>query len=243
MPGATARQQKVTLNNVEVRYASIALQRSCGSRINDVAVKYPYVTTGGCYYLYCVSDTILTKCEACSATNGTTTGDGINVDTPLTEGRRDAVCLSAKLVDCWAHDNNDDGYSDHDRSECIVEGGLYEYNGKGGITPSYGANDVIRDTICRYNRGAGILCAGNPESDNGRLYTNVHAMGCVCYGQVNGFYALDSETIINAVNCVTYGNNVGYKTGSGNIYAVNCKSDDTSAKVGNVTVQAVSDLT
>lgn len=235
-------QCKIILNNLEIRYADIRLSYSANHVLSDVAVKYPYVSVGGCFYLYCVTNTTLIRCEACSVTQGGATGDGFNVDTDDSASTANAVSLSLRLVDCWSHDNNDDGYSDHDHSEVTVEGGLYEYNGKGGITPAYGSNDIIINAVSRYNAGAGILSTGNPSQTNGRLKTCVYAEGCVCYGQVNGFYAPESETIIQAVNCVSYGNNVGYNGTSGHIYAVNCKSNDTTAKSGNVTVQTVNDL-
>ena len=236
------KQCKIVLNNIEVRYACIHLSYSANHEISDVSVKYPYVSVGGCFFLYNVTNCELNRCEACSVTSGAAIGDGFNVDTDDTVGNSTAVSLTARLVDCWSHDNNDDGYSDHERSEVTLLHSLFEYNGKGGITPAYGANDIVIDCVSRYNAGAGILSTGNPTENTGRKKTTVYAEGCVCYGQVNGFYAPETETIIQAVNCISYGNTIGYNGTSGHIYAVNCKSNDTNAKSGNVTIQTVNDL-
>ena len=237
------KQIKINLNNLEIRYGGICLSYTSNCKIADVACKYNYAQQGyqgGCFYLYAVTNCELIRCEAAGVTDGNSVGDGFNVDTAGTAD--DATCksLSLRMVDCWAHDIHDDGYSDHDNSEVTIDGGLFEYCGKGGLTPAYGSNDVIRDAICRYNDGAGILCCGNPDVQ--RVNTNVYAINCICYGQKFGLRAgqASSETQcqIHAYNCMTFGNsNAGYYAAAGHIFCFNCTSDDINKKVGNVTVQ------
>jgi hypothetical protein len=235
------KQVKIVLNNIEVRYAGIHIAYAANCEFSDVLVKYNYVGNGGCFYIYECQNCSLVRCEAAGITNGEGIGDGFNVDTAGAADDKNALCLSLYMRDCWAHDVNDDGYSDHDNSEVTIEGGLFEYCGKGGLTPSYGSNDVIRNAICRYNRGAGILATSAPVT--GRILTNVAAHNCICYGQVDGFKTLASCEM-KCYDCISYNNTTGYNATLGNIYAVNCKSGDTTPKAGgtNVSVIAVADL-
>lgn len=234
-------QCRVVLNNIEVRYGSIHLAYTSNNVCTDVLVKYPYVSVGGGFYIYEASNVELTRCEASSVTNGLSNGDGFNVDTRGDAGSDDAaLCCSVILDECWAHDNNDDGYSDHDRSECLIRGGLYEYCGKGGLTPAYGANDVIENAVCRYNRGAGILVTGIPTT--GRKATTVIASNCLSYGQTYGFRT-DTDGIIHCVNCVAYDNTAGdYAAQTGSIYTYGCKSGSDIAVIGNVVSNAFNDV-
>ena len=77
---AMTRSQKnqvtLNLNNIEVRYGNVHLGYISNSNISDVLVKYPYISNGGCFYLYCTSNTRLYHCEAASVTNGEAIGDG-----------------------------------------------------------------------------------------------------------------------------------------------------------------------
>lgn len=231
-------QCRVVLNNIEVRYANIHLSYASNNECSDVLVKYPYVSNGGGFYIYEASNCKLTRCETCSVTNGTSTGDGFNVDTKGdTNSDDNALCCSVIMDNCWSHDNNDDGYSDHDRSEVLIRGGLFEYCGKGGLTPAYGSNDVIENAICRYNRGAGILSTGEPTSPVTRKFTTINAVGCLCYGQETGFKTT-SGCMIHAVNCIAYDNTKADFDAAVNspIFVYGCLTGSEVTKTGPVQV-------
>ena len=236
----TAKKQvAVSLNNIEVRYAGINLMYLANCEISDVLVKYNYVENGGCFYIYACQNCSLIRCEAAGVTNGTSIGDGFNVDTAGVADDPTALCLSLLMRDCWAHDVNDDGYSDHDNSEVTIDGGLFEFCGKGGITPAYGSNDIIKNAISRYNAGAGIYCTGTPAV--AREMTNVFAVGCLCYGQQYGFKA-DTDCEIKCVDCLSKDNQVGFG-GGGSVYCYNCgSSGDVAAKDSGAIVEVFTPL-
>lgn len=227
------KQIKLTLNNIEVRYGNINISYTSNCELADVLVKYPYISNGGCFYIYAATNCKLIRCEAAGVTNGESIGDGFNVDTAGTADNATCTCLSLYMRDCWAHDIWDDGYSDHDNSEVTIDGGLFEYCGKGGLTPSYGSNDVIKNAVCRYNRGAGILATGTPQVS--RINTNVLAQNCLCYGQQYGFKS-DNGCNLKCVSCLSKDNQVGYG-GTGKVYCYDCSSsNDVSQKDSNVVV-------
>ena len=240
---AMTRSQKnqvtLNLNNIEVRYGNVHLGYVANSEIADVLVKYPYVSNGGCFYLYCTSNTRLYHCEAASVTNGEATGDGFNVDTPG-DANINTNCMSLYMDSWWSHDNNDDGYSDHDNSDVTIVNSLFEYCGKGGLTPAYGSNDIYDNCICRYNTGGGINVTGNPTT--GRKWTSVVANNCLCYGNKYGFWASSSECKIECINCTAHSNSTADYHGTGQIYAHNCFGGSGTKKTGNVTVYTANQL-
>ncbi len=234
------RQIKIVLNNIEVRYAGISLAYTSNCELSDIAVKYNYALQGlqgGCYYVYACTNCLMNRCEAAGVTDGGSVGDGFNVDTAGVNDNPTCKCLSLHMVDCWSHDNWDDGYSDHDNSEVVIDGGLFEFCGKGGVTPAYGSNDIIRNAVSRYNRGSGVRCAGSPTVS--RKGTNIIAFNCVCYGQINGYYVDTPQGEITCIDCISYNNSVGYNAGNGVIYAKDCKTKDTTSKQGNVLIQSL----
>ena len=59
-------------------------------------------------------------------------------------------------------------------------GGLFEYNDKGGLTPSYGAQDSFYNVYCRKQIKDGITLTGSATEAEGGKGSQVVAYNCVC---------------------------------------------------------------
>lgn len=136
----------------------------------------------------------LTRCEACGCYDPSGNGDGFG-----------SAKGSATLIDCWAHDCFDDGYSEHAGSESTIIGGLYEYCGKACIVPASGALLTVYGAVCRRSNGNGVTVQmGNgsgivASSPNGG--TNVYANGVVCADNSINFRTGAHRNIMTLVNC------------------------------------------
>ena len=176
----------VTLLNVEAWYGNIKTgSGSYNFKAEDCAARY--CTGSGAWQIddsMCVK---LIRCEADSTTMpSTSTGDGFNLH-PTNAQDVYAKGGTHTLIDCWAHDCRDDGYSDHARAEGTIIGGLFEYCGKGGLTPSYGSHDTIYAATARHCN-SGIYCAG--ETNDGSMGTQVACHGVVSTDNVYNFRCL-----------------------------------------------------
>ena len=100
-------------------------------------------------------------------------------------------------IDCISEFNFDDGMSHHNASEGTVIGGRYEGNGKGGITPAYGAKVNIYGGIYKDNTsfGIGYLWASNLEPASGIV------QGAVMVGNPIGL-AVNANCPVTAISCV-----------------------------------------
>lgn len=148
------------------------------------------------------------RCEACGCFAASGNGDGFGGGTSR-----------STLIDCWAHDCFDDGYSEHNGSRSTIIGGLFEYCGKGGIVPSGSYTSIIGAT-CRH-------CGGKPGMSNSSTAGILYTLGtgkfvigdlkdCVCYDNVNNYLVLSSSGSITLTNCHSSdATEVGYKKGDG----------------------------
>ena len=175
---------ELNLFNIEAWYGHIESGSGYNFRAVDCAARYS--VGDGAWMINDAMCAHLERCEADSNTMPTKasgslpTGDGFNIH-PTSGEDIYAKGGTHTLIDCWAHDNRDDGYSDHGRSEGTIIGGLYEYNGKGGLTPAVGAHDTIYNAVCRnHPTGSGILFTGAPGSSEGGMGGQVECFGCVC---------------------------------------------------------------
>ena len=64
---------------------------------------------------------------------------------------------------CCGYYNGDDGISHHDGCIGVIDGGMWEHNGKGGVSPAHGSNVNVMNVCSRYN-GYGLYL----YSDEGR---------------------------------------------------------------------------
>lgn len=171
-------------------------------------------------------------------------GDGFNGHSSNT-GDPFSKQTTALFVDSWAHDNKDDGYSDHERSETTIIGGLYEYNGKAGVTPAGGSHCTCYNVISRKNY-RGFFYTNNVVEAEGGKGGQLMCIGCVAdnnnrdSGTRTGFAVNGAGNSALLIGCKSIGHNVGYLCGdTSNMRLVDCGSlNDTTVKSGgNIVVE------
>lgn len=227
--------------NIECWYGSISLRFCHGGRAIDCAAKYAF--GGGAWSWDAAIGVELIRCEAARAFSGSSTGDGFNAHSTTTDPAL-AKHTVATMIDCWSHDNNDDGYSDHERCETTIIGGLFEYNVKSGLTPAYGCHDTIYNAYCRKQVNNGIALVGSATAAEGGRGSQIFVIGCICENNTNNYYVSgetsgNDENFGKFVNCISLnGSKYGYLCGTNaRIELNNCTdSGSPTAKSGNVIV-------
>lgn len=227
--------------NIECWYGSISLRFCHGGRAIDCAAKYAF--GGGAWSWEAAIGVELIRCEAARAFSGSSTGDGFNAHSTTT-GPALAKHTVATMIDCWSHDNNDDGYSDHERCETTIIGGLFEYNVKAGLTPAFGCHDTIYNAYCRKQVNNGIALVGSATAAEGGRGSQIFVIGCICENNTNNYYVSGDksgadENFGKFVNCISLnGSEYGYLCGTNaRIELNNCTdSGSPTAKRGNVIV-------
>lgn len=227
--------------NIECWYGSISLRFCHGGRAIDCAAKYAF--GGGAWSWEAAIGVELIRCEATRAFSGSSTGDGFNAHSTTTDPAL-AKHTVATMIDCWSHDNNDDGYSDHERCETTIIGGLFEYNVKAGLTPAYGCHDTIYNAYCRKQVNNGIALVGSATAAEGGRGSQIFVIGCICENNKNNFYVSGDksgkdENFGKFVNCISLnGTQYGYLCGANaRIELNNCTdSGSPTAKSGNIVV-------
>ena len=227
--------------NIECWYGSISLRFCHGGRAIDCAAKYAY--GGGAWSWEAAIGVELIRCEAARAFSGSSTGDGFNAHSTTT-GPALAKHTVATMIDCWSHDNNDDGYSDHERCETTIIGGLFEYNVKAGLTPAFGCHDTIYNAYCRKQVKNGIALVGSATEAEGGRGSQIFVIGCICENNENNYYVSGDtsgkdENFGKFVNCISLnGSKYGYLCGTNaHIELNNCTdSGSPTAKKGNIVV-------
>ena len=222
------------LTGINAKYMAINLNQSCNSVIADCRVENAY-NAGAFTYDNCVNIQFI-RCEASRCDNGLT-GDGFNGH-GYNDYDKHTKTVTATFVDCWSHDNNDDGYSDHEFSETTIIGGLYEFNGKGGVTPSYGSHCTCYNVISRYNKN-GFYCVGDVSESEGGKYTQLLCFDCFAFGNNSraGYRVDGANNRVILHNCTARNNIDGYRCESGcKMDLFDCRAygnDNTLADFGN----------
>ena len=227
--------------NIECWYGSISLRFCHGGRAIDCAAKYAF--GGGAWSWEAAIGVELIRCEAARAFSGSSTGDGFNAHSTTADPAL-AKHTVATLINCWSHDNNDDGYSDHERCETTIIGGLFEYNVKAGLTPAFGCQDTIYNAYCRKQVNNGIALVGSATAEEGGRGSQIFVIGCICENNKNNFYVSGDksgkdENFGKFVNCISLnGTQYGYLCGANaRIELNNCTdSGSPTAKGGNIVV-------
>ena len=209
------RTKTIKLTGIDFKYVNVDLVGTSNCVITDCSSSNVFGSAAfGCSECLNVK---FVRCEASRAFYGGT-GDGFNGDCELNyAGYNFQKQLTVELVDCWAHDNNDDGFSTHARAENIVRGGLFEYNGKAGITPSYGTHCSCYDVYSRKNY-SGFACVGAATAQEGGKYSQLICYNCVAedntrgdaYSQGYGFYTNGAGNKLILIDCKSIGNRIGY---------------------------------
>ena len=222
------------ISNIETMYLRFNIDNANKAFVADCAAKY--IFGGGAFTWLDATNVRFERCEAAVAYSGTN-GDGFNGHANKTGDAFAKTCV-ATLVDCWAHDNNDDGYSDHERAETNIYGGLYEYNGKAGVTPSYGSHCVCHNVYSR-NNYSGFFYTGNTASDEGGANGQLLCYNCVADGNKGrggyetGFRVGGNGNSMKLVNCKSINNKIGYACESASrIELIDCGAynNDTDKK-------------
>lgn len=207
------RSISLTINGIKCKYISLNVENLCDVSLADCQASNIY-GWGAIGY----SNTLNAKFLRCEASrcyiNGN--GDGFNADVSNT-GEPFAKHYSATLIDCWSHDNCDDGYSNHRHAESTIIGGLFEYNGKAGLTPSYGEHCSCYNVYSRHNY-SGFLCAGEAEQAEGGKYTQLTCYNCVAEsndrgGHYAGFVVKDNGNRMILISCKSINNTNSYYVG------------------------------
>lgn len=226
--------------NIECWYGSILLRSCHGGRAIDCAAKY--ALGDGAWSWDAAIGVELIRCEAARALSDSTTGNGFNANSTTTDPAL-AKHTVATMIDCWGHDNNENGYSDHERCETTIIGGLFEYNVRGGITTAYGGHDTIYNAYCRKHVDNGIALVKSAKAEEGGRGSQIFAIGCICENnKVNYYVSGDKsgtdENFGKFVNCVSLNAHYGYFCGTNaRIELNNCTdSGSSTAKSGNVIV-------
>lgn len=219
---------------IEVLYAPFDLTRCSGARVTDCAAMY--VFAGGCFTYHMAAGIEFVRCEAARAFTESGNGDGFNGHAFLLDGGHPhAKHTSVTLVDCWSHDNYDDGYSNHERCEGVVRGGLFEYNGKYGVGSGYGAHESVYDVVSRHNRYGFAICADVVAGEGGYA-SQMAAHGCVAESNKEAGYHVNTsgnpganKNSMRLHGCYSFGNKVGFESQDGSILEmVDCKDAGSS---------------
>ena len=188
------------------------------------------------------------RCESSGTHYSGGAGDGFNAHGD-TSGDVFAKKVTARLIDCWSHDSNDDGYSDHECSETEIWGGLFEYNGKAGVTPSYGSHCACYNVLSRRNY-SGFLYLGEATQAEGGKFGQMLCVMCVAeYNQEAssgyGFGVRSTGNLARLINCKAIGNNIGYyHAGGTTMELTDCGSaNNTTIESGSGTLTVTNTTT
>lgn len=228
--GGNSGSVEVNIVNLECWYGAIVANNCCNSIFRDCAAKFTY-GAGAIRYDLSTGITFI-GCEACMNTNGTDTGDGFNGHGVISSVDGLPKVTTCQLIDCWSHDNNDDGYSDHENCETIVRGGLYEYNKKAGCTPASGAQSACYNVVSRHNyRGFYYV---NATQDAG-VYGQALFYGCVAENNtIAGFAVAGTGNQVECIGCKSLNNPVGYYLANRTyMRCIDCGSYGDTTKVQN----------
>lgn len=237
-----SRKNTIIVNGVDCKYMRFDISESVNSIIANCKCSCAYASALGQFVFNNALNPRFINCEACLS-HGAENGDGFNAHAAY-DGETDAHESGTILDNCWAHDNMDDGYSEHHRAECTFIGGLYEYNGKGGITPSYGSQVSCYNVVSRHNYNGFIVVAdgtSDHRSGGALLCVNCVAENNNTPGQDSaGFKVLNANNTVTLINCYSINNAYGYYCSTdNNMRLINCyASGNTTDKyaAGTITI-------
>jgi hypothetical protein len=231
------RKLSLTMVGVDVWYQAINADGLAMASFIDCADKYSQ--SSGAFTFNGAVGVHFERCEAASNQYGESNGDGFNSGiSNYTQGEPFAHKDTMLMIDCWSHDNNDDGYSSHMQSEGTIIGGLFEYNQKAGITPATGDNLTCYCVLSRKNI-RGFLYAGGMQSGDQRKDGQLSLFSCLAEeNSLAGFMAVGDGLII-ANDCKSINNNIGFYSATGcYLKLIDCKSlSDATTKVEQGTIE------
>jgi len=239
-PGTTTLfnglSKNVSLEVIGIECMYMSFNVSFADRCKIVDCKAGYNQASGAFIYNRQVGTEFIRCEAIRCINNSN-GDGFNGHS-INAGDIYSKQTTVSLIDCWSHDNYDDGYSDHERSEITIQGGLYEWNGKGGIVPSYGSHCTCYNVYSR-NNFAGFYYVGDVDEAEGGIYGQMSCFYCHAEnnnrgGAKTGFGITGNGNRMELIGCTSIGNNTGYSCGTNNVVRmIDCKALNNSVSVTN----------
>lgn len=205
-----SRKLSLKLVGIETKYLVFNTMLISSAELLDC--KAANVFGAGAFRYDRCQSAMFVRCEAVRCQAGDN-GDGFNGHS-LSTGDIYSKQTNVTLFDCYSHDNKDDGYSDHERSEITIIGGLYEYNGKGGVTPSYGSHCTCHNVYSRNNYN-GFLYTGDATEAEGGKYGQMVCHNCVAEnnragGAKAGFIVNGTGNTMMLVGCKSINNEYGY---------------------------------
>ena len=248
--GLRAYETEVHLTGIDVLYGYVALSRCTGSTITDCSAMYAFGGENdscGCFVLWSSRDVTFTRCEAARATLGTSsaTGDGFNIHLGSTENFTDrrVKYMTATLIDCWGHDNSDEGSSDHGRSEVTYIGGLYEHNGT-GCAPAVGSCSTFYNVTFRANDTEGLRNGATISLTADQVGVGTCTFAYNCLSENNGGRGFETSNgkagrpnAMTLVGCKAVNNTgVGFyssDTGKNPMYLYDCSYSGSGTAVSN----------
>lgn len=107
------------------------------------------------------------------------------------------------LIDCTGNYNYDDGNSHHDGCTGSIRGGEYAFNGKGGCSPTYGAQISLYDVYSHDNTGYGLLTHSDPENK----WRKIRVFGCAFKNNgvdihINRYTLISKNNSYDKISCV-----------------------------------------
>ena len=237
------RNKTLLLTGIETRYLTFNVVFTIGSHIVDCRAAN-VVAAGGFLYNRSVGAEFV-RCEALHVNTGGN-GDGFNGHSS-NSGDPFSKQTTVSLIDCWSHGNQDDGYSDHERSEITIIGGLYEWNGKGGITPSYGSHCTCYNVMSRHNY-SGFYYTGTAEESEGGKYGQCVCIECLAEKNdrghwKSGFRVDGNGNRMLCIGCRSIGNEYAFTAGNtAFMKLIDCRAKDNTKSikgdaVENITVE------
>ena len=182
------------------------------------------------------------ECAACG-------NDGANGHYNIVESwQSQSLRISGEMCEYyypWCHDNYDDGLSHHEASHVRVVGGLFEYNGDGGIRISNTGNCEVITSMFRKNgqdndsgasRGSGFDLVNAPLSGDSRQGSTAVLYGCTSESNRYGYAVWNEIDKLVLVNCLSSDSEIcELYAKDGLIVAKRCAyRQDDSSKVKNV---------
>ena len=234
------RHKTLLVTGIETRYMCFNVNFTIGSRIIDC--KAANVVAAGAFTYNRSVGAEFVRCEACHCNTGSN-GDGFNGHS-ANSGDPFSKQTAVSLIDCWSHDNQDDGYSDHERSEITIIGGLYEWNGKGGVVPSYGSHCTCYNVMARHNYN-GFYYTGTAEEAEGGMYGQCVCIGCIAENNtagstMTGFKVDGNGNRMMCIDCRSMNNALGFAPGnSAYMKLIDCHASGNTTAVKGGTVDHI----
>jgi len=230
--GLYGGNNEISLNviGIEILYGGLNLSKCSGARIIDCAAKYAFAGGGFSYNMSVGIEFI--RCEATRCFTSSGNGDGFNGHSSIITGSDPtAKHTTVSVIDCWSHDNYDDGYSNHERCEGTVRGGLFEYNHKFGVGSAFGAHEDVFDVISRNNDQFGFGITADITENEGGYASQMILHNCISEGNKKVGYLANTSNKNNVnynsmllFDCYSINNKVGFEIRDKTLLElVNCK--------------------